>query len=57
MKSGVTRMAEALTKAMQTRTARGQDSGRVGHRILTNNAKMGRNGTPAKRKADSAAGS
>lgn len=37
-----TKMGAALTAAMNACVANGGNPGRVGHRILTNNAKMGR---------------
>jgi hypothetical protein len=51
-----TKMAMALTIAMKRCGEEGRNSGRVGHRILTNNAKRGINGKPAQRKAESAVG-
>lgn len=39
-----TKMGAALTAAMYDCVAKGKNPGRVGHRILTNNAKVGLNG-------------
>lgn len=46
-----TKMADALTRAFYDCQASGGRTGRVGHRILTNNAAVGLNGKPAVRRA------
>lgn len=52
MKNGLvvqTKMAEALNAALHECIHDGRKTGRVGHRILTNNAKKGVCGKPAVR--------
>lgn len=54
-----TKMAAALTNALENCRNEGRNPGRIGRVIVTINAKHGNNGTPAKKtniKADSAVG-